>query len=188
MKYTTLNRLQAHGPCSEGRGKLLKFLGKTETDDEPLSYLTILESNGLDDALWCCMAEPQYDKEWRLYAVWCARQVEHLLTDERSINAINVAEAYANGNASEDELVSARAAAWSVTPSAHVSSAARSAAWSAVSSAARSAAWSAAWSAASSAHVSSAARSAAWSAASSAARSIARLAEQIEKFKEVCRS
>ena len=67
---TTLNRIRAHDPCADSWGKLLKHLGKTAADDEPLPYAAILESNGLEDALWCCRAEPQHDRLWRLYAVW----------------------------------------------------------------------------------------------------------------------
>ena len=108
---TTLNRIRAHSPCAEGWAKLLRHLGKTEADDEPLPYSVIVASNGLDDALWCCRAEPQYDREWRLFVVWCARQVQHRMTDPRSIAAIDVAERYANGKATREELGRARAAA-----------------------------------------------------------------------------
>ena len=52
------------------------------------------------------------DRELRLFAVFCARQVEHLLTDQRSRDAIEVAERFANGEATREELASARAAAW----------------------------------------------------------------------------
>lgn len=69
---TTLNRIRAHDPCKDGWEKLLKYLGKTRSDDEPLPFSVILKSNGIGDALWCCRAEPQHEKEWRLFAVWCA--------------------------------------------------------------------------------------------------------------------
>jgi hypothetical protein len=49
------------------------------------------------------------DKELRLFAVFCVRSVEHLLTDQRSKNAIEVAERFVNGDATDEEL----AAAWS---------------------------------------------------------------------------
>ena len=68
---TTLARIKAHGPCADGWHKLLTHLGKTKADDEPLLYATILASNGLDDALWACRAEPRYDREWRLYEGRC---------------------------------------------------------------------------------------------------------------------
>lgn len=109
---TTLNKIKEHSPCSNGWQKLLSNLGKTRADDEPLSILTILNSNGINDALWALRAVDGYEKEMRLFAVWCARRVQHLMEDERSIKAIDVAEAYANGNATQQELEEARDAAW----------------------------------------------------------------------------
>ena len=109
---TTLNKIREHGPCKDSGKKLLAYLGKTKADDEPLAITTILDSNGLDDALWCLRAVEGHDREIRLYAVWCARQVQHLITDKRSLDALDVAERFANGRATKDELAAARAAAW----------------------------------------------------------------------------
>ncbi len=109
MITTTLERIRKHRPC-EGWGALLEGLGKTKADDEPLPFARIVEINGLHFALWCCRAEPQYDHEWRLFAVWCARQVQHLMKDPRSIAALDVAERYAHGQATEEELAAAHAA------------------------------------------------------------------------------
>jgi hypothetical protein len=179
---TTLNRIRAHRPCEDGWSKLLVGLGKTEADDEPLPYARIVEINGLEDALWACRAEPQHAKEWRLFAVWCARQVEHLMTDQRSRDAIVVAERYANGEASDKELAAARAAARAAEAAAW--HAAEAAAW-----AARAAARAAAWDARDAAEA--AARVAAWAAAEAAedaARDAARAAAeaaQREKFLDV---
>jgi hypothetical protein len=50
------------------------------------------------------------DKELRLFAVFCVRQVEHLLADQRSRDVILVAERFANGEATTAELAAARAA------------------------------------------------------------------------------
>ena len=112
---TTLNKIRAHSPCKDGWEQLLKHLGKTKADDEPLLITTILDSNGLDDALWCFRAIEGRDKEIRLYAVWCARQVQHLMTDARSLAALDVTERYANGEATEEELDAARDAARAAT-------------------------------------------------------------------------
>lgn len=49
---TTLAEIRAQNPCDDYWIKLLAHLGKTKADDEPLPLLTILASNGLDDALW----------------------------------------------------------------------------------------------------------------------------------------
>lgn len=109
--FTTLNQIRAKSPCAEGWTKLLAHLGKTKADDVPLSIITILDSNGLDDALWCLQAVEGHDREKRLYAVWCARQVQHLMKDKRSIDALDTAERFANGLATQEELDAARAAA-----------------------------------------------------------------------------
>ena len=132
---TTLNKIREHQPCSNGWEKLLNYLGKTKADDEEVTITTILDSNGLNDAIWCLRAVVGKDREIRLFAVWCARQVQHLLKDQRSIDALDVAERYANGQATKEEL----AAAWSSA----TWDAARDAAWEA-EAAARDAAWAAA--------------------------------------------
>ena len=114
MITTTLNRICEHSQCKDEWANLLAGLGKTTADDEPLPFTTILAINGLDDALWCCRAEPQYAKEWRLLMVAYARRVEHLNTNPNVKNAIDVAERHANGEATNGELHAARAAVWAV--------------------------------------------------------------------------
>lgn len=91
------------------------------------------------------------DRTLRLFAAWCARNTPlddgrvtgDLLTDPRSLAALEVAERYANGIATPEELAAARGAAWG-------------------------AAWAAAWAAAEAA--ADAAADAAWGAARGAAR------------------
>ena len=161
---TTLNKIRSQSPCASGWSKLLKSLNKTSADDEPLSIIRILDSNGLDDALWCLRAVEGHDKEIRLFAVWCARQVQHLMTDPRSLAALDVAERFANGQATDKEL----AMAWD---------AARDAARDAASAAAR-----AATSAATKNAASAAASAAAWAAASAAA-----WAAQERRLREICK-
>ena len=122
---TTLNKILAKEPCTEGWNKLVLFLGKdhlvvevdaaselAHADDDSLKFSTILVSNGFDDALWSARSAPEYHKQWRHFAVWSARQVQHLLTDARSLQALDVAECHANGLATDAELTAARAAAW----------------------------------------------------------------------------
>ncbi len=157
---TTLNKIREQHPCHDGWTKLLQFLGKTKADDVPLSLITVLESNGLDDALWCLRAVDGCDREIRLFAIACARDVQHLMRDDRSIVALDVAERYADGKVTENELKDAASAAWD-------------AAWDAADAAwgAADAAWDAAdaaWDAADAAW--DAARDAAWRAARDAAR------------------
>ena len=181
---TTLNKIREHSPCADGWTKLLTTLGKTKADDEPLSIFTVLDSNGLEDALWCLRAVENEDKKIRLFAVWCARQVQHLMTDERSIKALDVAEAFANGSATQKELAAARVAAGAAGAAGDVAWAAAGAAAGASARAARDDAGDDAraarddagddaWAAAGAAAWASA-RAAAWAAAWAAARAAAR--------------
>ena len=126
-------------PCPEG----LVFVQKHQTLAEAWE-----QCHRPDWMVWSleCIAHPRYHKNLRLFAIWCARNTPMhdgrttgaLLTDPRSIAALEVAERFANGNATEAELTAAGTAA---------RTAAQAAAW----SAAEAAAWSAAWSAARSA-------------------------------------
>jgi hypothetical protein len=114
MIYTTLNRIRAYGPHTDSWMKLLTHTGKTKADDEPVEMTAILQSNGLDDALWCLRVEPQHASIWRLLAVHYARQVQHLMTDPRSLAALDVAERHAHGMATDMELGAAYDAATAI--------------------------------------------------------------------------
>jgi hypothetical protein len=113
MITTTLSRIRAHGPCASGWAKLLAHLDKTGPDDEPVPFAVIVESNGLNDALWCCRAEPQHAIAWRLFAVRRARRALSRIPnpDPRSVAACDVAERHAAGLATDDELAQARRSA-----------------------------------------------------------------------------
>ena len=111
MICTTLNKIRAYTPCSDEWKKLLSGLNKTGPDDEPLPMVTILDLNGLDDALWA-LRTTDCEREELLLAVAYARQVQHLMTDERSMSCLEVAERFANKQASAEELAAAARAAW----------------------------------------------------------------------------
>ena len=192
-KTTTLARIRAQAPCQEGWEKLLKGLGKTQADDKPLAYSRILEINGLDDALWCARAEPQYP--WRELAIIYAEGVRHLMTDQRLLDCLEVVRRHCQGLATDQELAAAWASAGASAGAATIA-AARAAAGDSAGAAASAAAWAsagaAAWAAASAATI-AAAGAAAWAAASAAtiaaagdaARAAARvtaLSKQAEQF------
>lgn len=166
---TTLRRIFEATPWEAGRQQALAAASKTEPDDEPITFSAIVETVDFDDALWYCRAEPQHSRLWRLYAVWCARQVQHLMVDPRSFAAIDVAERHANGMATDEELCTAWSdaddAAWAAADAAaDADKVAGDAAW-----AAYDAAWAAAEAAANDAAC-AAAYAAAWAAASDVER------------------
>ena len=161
--YTTLNKIREHNPCKDGWETLLKHLGKTKPDDEPLPLLTILDSNGLDDTLWCFRAVDGFEKEKLLLSVTYARDVEHLMPAE-SKKAFDVFERYANGLATQEEFEDTRAAAAATRAAAYA--AARAA--DACAAADADASWAVAH-AASAAHAAWSAAAAPWSAAADAA-------------------
>ena len=95
------------------------------------------------------------------FAIWCAEQALGLIKnpDPRSLEALEVKRLWLDGEATDDELAAARAAAWNAAWDA-----ARAAAWAAARAAARAAS-------------SAAARDAARAASSAAARAAARAAQ-----------
>ena len=117
---TTLLKIRAAGPFGmrledgqRGYLKLRHHLGEGYGDDTPVDITAIIDSNGLDYALWCLCAVNGHAREMLLYAYWCARQVPSLMEDPLSGTA--PAERHANGAASDDERAAARAgaeAAW----------------------------------------------------------------------------
>ena len=165
MKPITIDLINSWIPCYPAESKLPA--GWTGTAIDILN----LQNISVEDKLWVVCREDVIDaRTLRLFAVWCARQVQHLMTDARSIAALDVAERYADGLATVEELAAARDAAEDA------------------SATARAAAWAAAWAAARAAraaarNASAAARATAWD-ASAAARDAAQK-KQIEKLKEM---
>ena len=136
---TTLSKIRAQSPCTSGWTTLLKGLGKTAADDEPLELVRVLEINGLYDALWALRACDGIDKAARLFACDMAASVVHLTNDARCDTAIAVARRFAHGTATSDELAAAWAAAWDAAWAADGNAAwaaARAAAWAAAGNAA----------------------------------------------------
>lgn len=173
MICTTLNKIRAYTPCSDEWKKLLSGLNKTGPDDEPLPMVTILDLNGLDDALWA-LRTTDCEREELLLAVAYARQIQHLMADPRSVAALDVAERFDNEQASAEELADAAAAAWDAAY------------------AAADVAWDAAWVPAAAAYAAAwDAEAAAWAAEWAAERAAGPAAQaamrkkQVELFKEI---
>jgi hypothetical protein len=154
MKKITYQQIKDFHPCYDP----IKFIPEN-WEGTALDILNISECP-INDRLWAVLRNEFFsDKELRLFAVWCARTALSIPGNENKIcsDACDVAERYANGNATYEELSAASAAA-------------ASAAYYAASSAASSAAY----------YAASYVYSDAWLDASAAAR-----ADQIEQLKTV---
>ncbi len=191
----TIADIRSWVPCYDPSRYLSEDWSGTVTD--------ILKHNAIpsEHKLWVVCRDKLIDsKTLRLFAVWCARQVEHLMTDECSRAALVVAEKFAHGEATKIELAAAWAAAWDAAArdaacaaawaaawDAAACDAARAAAWAAARAAARAAAWAAAcdaaWAAAGAAAC-DAAWAAAWDAAGAAA-SDAQVKQLLKMVEEV---
>jgi hypothetical protein len=172
---TTLSRIRAVNPCGKGWAKLLAHLGKTSADDEPLNLLAVLDSNGLDDAIWVLSFAMPDDRLARHFQAWCADQVLHLFEAEfpEDTRVRDQIAMLRNDDASPGQRYAARDAAWATARDAawdasRYSSAGRPA-LAAARDAAQAAAQAAAW---------VAARDAAWADAWVAAQAIARSAQE----------
>ena len=114
---TTFKRLRAAGVCTE-RYKFLRAALKGTKDTEPINLLTILEINGLDDALCALQATAENcDVPARLMAADFAEQPlptwqKNAPNDKRPELAIKAARDFAYGRITCEELAAAAVAAW----------------------------------------------------------------------------
>lgn len=137
IKYgVTLKQLRDGGACFSGYNRVVRMVqGKkfTQSDKLRIQYLSceseikisleeIARNNGLSDAIWCFRVIPGCERDARMFAIWCARQVEHMIKDKRSLDALDVAERFADGDATEGEVEHAAkcadSALWEINTSA----------------------------------------------------------------------
>ena len=110
MKTINNDLIRSFSPCYDPSEKKIP-------DGETLSVLDWVEKYSsvvpAEDIIWLlCRNEFLSDRDLRLFAVWCAREALSLINspDPRSVAACGVAERYANGEASQEELAVARVA------------------------------------------------------------------------------
>lgn len=121
----TLRQIRNAHPCQAGWNKVLAANGGTKADfDAEFELASIIDSNDLDDCLWALHCKPEYQHIYRKFAVICADEVSHLIGDERSLRALDVAWSHSCGEATDEQLDAAWAAAWAAARAA-----ARDVAW-----------------------------------------------------------
>ena len=126
MLSTTLSALKVANACQPRYRHLYGSLGglKKYGKDTPVTYLQILELNGLEDCLWALAhGNDEALLLMRLWALDCAERVQHHSEAAQKCNAIT--RLFLSGKATPEELAAARAAAWAAW------SAAGAAAWNA---------------------------------------------------------
>jgi hypothetical protein len=106
MKTYTLSDIDALNPCSNPRDFVAEDWTGTLLD------ILSVEKAEPHDRIWV-VTKLLDDKTNRLFAVWCAREALKLVEnpDTRSIAACDVAERFANGEATAEELAAAYGAA-----------------------------------------------------------------------------
>ena len=108
MQTITCDAIRKHNPCYDPATKLPADYSGTVVD-----FLK-QEQISAADRLWVARFFVT-DKTNRLFAVWCARQALALVSDpdQRSVAACDVAERFANGAATKEELdAAAESTAW----------------------------------------------------------------------------
>ncbi len=117
--HTTLSKIREQLPCEDGYIKLCKNLGGVRKygAETPLKFSRIIESNGVEDAIWCLRTIcPKHEKEVRLFAADAAESVLHLYEEkypdeEGPRKATQAARDFAEGRITIEDLCTAYAAA-----------------------------------------------------------------------------
>ena len=138
MKTTTLNKIRSHNPCKQSYVLLLKSLNKTKPDDEPLSFRHILDTIGIQDAVWC-LRTLQY-KEFCLFSADVAETVLHIFEeqypgDSGPREAVEAIRKFHFGEITEDQLAKSAAPSYAAYAAAYTAAAYAAAAYAAAATA-----------------------------------------------------
>lgn len=116
MIYTNLSLLRQHSACARGMRTLKASLPSDQSPEALISLEHIMQSNGLDHALWALRATttPSSKLAARIAIAMAYEALpifeSQYAEDKRPRRALEVATAYLDGKATRDELNAARAA------------------------------------------------------------------------------
>jgi len=111
---TTLNRIRACNPCALGWKKLNNALGSSFDPEQEINLLVILETNGVQDMLWCLRATIQDSKRTASeLAITFAEESLSIFeakypNDNRPRAAIQAAKDFNCGCITKEQLLTAR--------------------------------------------------------------------------------
>jgi len=111
-KYINNKLIRSFKPCYDPSEKVTDENESLSVIEWISKYRSIVPGT---DIIWLlCRKEFMSGRDCRLFAVWCAKEALKLINnpDIRSIEACDVSERFAKGEATEEELAAARAAAW----------------------------------------------------------------------------
>ena len=106
--FTTLRRIKTWYPCLTGWHKLLVNLGKVTEDDEPLPMSVILESNGLEDAVWAVRAVAGNEHDARMLLWHMASSVSQFSNNPQLEHTLRLVKGYAVGDYTAHALAEAQ--------------------------------------------------------------------------------
>ena len=126
MLTTTLKEIRSYQPCESGWKKLLKYVGNID-ENKSISFKTILDAVGIEDAIWCLRTQKYID-----VCLFCADLAESVLLlfekqypqDSRPRDAILAIRQYHSNIIASKELHTAAAVADTAAAAAYAASAA----------------------------------------------------------------
>ncbi len=102
----TLNKIKEHSPCKSGWKILLTSMNKTEADDVEFELIDVLNSNNIEDAVWCLKCFDYLD--YCLFLADVAESVLHIYESEYDSKAprkaIQGIRDYKGGKITKEEL------------------------------------------------------------------------------------
>ena len=116
MFSVTLEQLREYSACTIGYNTVVCGLQGEKYEyhhnhnymkydyTKPIPLTDILKYGELEDVIWALRCIKNKEKEIRLFTISVARLYQHFMEDVRSVNALDVAERFANGLATIDEL------------------------------------------------------------------------------------
>ncbi len=110
-----LEDIRSQRPCADGWKMLVQSLDGRTKGDVSLSH--ILNTNGIDDAIWCLRVLPY--KEQCLFRADVAELVIHLSNDPRPQYAIKTLRKWCAGDTDDQSLVTAAKAAYDYAEAAY---------------------------------------------------------------------